>query len=93
MNGTPADCVALGTHHWDEGGRRALGHQPRPQPRQRHWHSGTLAAAKQAALLGTRGIALSTPSPVTKDEPDFAALAPYVQRVLECSCRTTCARW
>jgi 5'-nucleotidase len=25
------------------------------------WHSGTLAAAKQAVLLGTRGIALSTP--------------------------------
>jgi 5'-nucleotidase len=31
------------------------------------WHSGTLAAAKQAALLGVRGIAVSTP--VTEAEP------------------------
>jgi len=26
------------------------------------WHSGTLAAAKQAALLGCRGVASSTPT-------------------------------
>ena len=46
------------------------------------WHSGTLAGAKQAALLGLRGIALSTPAGRT--EPDFEALAPWVQRALEC---------
>ena len=45
------------------------------------WHSGTLAAAKQATLLGLRGIAFSTPT--GKTEPDFAALAPWVERVLE----------
>ena len=45
------------------------------------WHSGTLAAAKQATLLGLRGIAFSTPT--GKTEPDFAALAPWVDRVLE----------
>jgi 5'-nucleotidase len=44
------------------------------------WHSGTLAAAKQAVLLGIRGIALSTP--VGKTEPDFEALAPYVEKTL-----------
>jgi 5'-nucleotidase len=38
-------------------------------------------AAKQAALLGLRGIALSTPS--TDAEPDFAVLKPWVARVLE----------
>jgi 5'-nucleotidase len=45
------------------------------------WHSGTLAAAKQAVLLGVRGIALSTP--VLKSEPDFDSLEPYVSDVLK----------
>ena len=45
------------------------------------WHSGTLAAAKQATLLGLRGIAFSTP--ITTDEPDFEILKPYVARTLE----------
>ena len=44
------------------------------------WHSGTLAAAKQAALLGMRGIALSAPASA---DPDFAPYAPWVRRVLE----------
>jgi 5'-nucleotidase len=48
------------------------------------WHSGTLAAAKQATLFGSRGIALSAPSagPDGK-EPDYDALAPHVERVLK----------
>lgn|GEM_PF-6501748 len=45
------------------------------------WHSGPLAAAKQAALLGMRGIALSTP--VSGGEPRIDELKPYVARVLE----------
>ena len=44
------------------------------------WHSGTLAAAKQAVLLGVKGIALSTAT--GKTEPDFNALEPYVENVL-----------
>lgn len=44
------------------------------------WHSGTVAAAKQAALLGVRGIAFSTP--LVGDEPDFTVLEPHVERVL-----------
>jgi 5'-nucleotidase len=46
------------------------------------WHSGTLAAAKQAALLGARGIALST-NVSDSHEPDFSALEPYVAKVLD----------
>ena len=42
-------------------------------------HSGTLAAAKQAALLGLRGIALSAPAGV---EPDFEPYKPWIRRVL-----------
>jgi broad specificity polyphosphatase/5'/3'-nucleotidase SurE len=36
------------------------------------WHSGTVAAAKQAVLLGIRGIAFSTPA--DEQEPDFEGL-------------------
>ena len=44
------------------------------------WHSGTLAAAKQAVLLGIKGIALSTP--VHGTEPDFDLLDPFVEDTL-----------
>ncbi len=80
VNGTPADCVALGMHHWDEVDVVLSGINLGPNLGNALWHSGTLAAAKQAVLLGRRGIALSTP--VTEDEPDFEALAPWVERVL-----------
>jgi broad specificity polyphosphatase/5'/3'-nucleotidase SurE len=39
-----------------------------------------LAAAKQAVLLGTRAIALSTP--VDDNEPEFTALEPSIKMVL-----------
>ena len=45
------------------------------------WHSGTLAAAKQAVLLGIKGIALSTP--VGKSEPKFENIEPYVKQSLD----------
>src|SRR5262245_44004804 len=80
VNGTPADCVALGSHHWEHVDVVLSGINLGPNLGNAVWHSGTLAAAKQAALLGLRGIALSTP--ITKDEPDFSRLKPYVQRVL-----------
>jgi 5'-nucleotidase len=44
------------------------------------WHSGTLAAAKQAVLLGLRGIALSAPA--TSGDPNFEAIKPSVDQVL-----------
>jgi 5'-nucleotidase len=81
VNGTPADCVALGTHHWDEVDLVLSGINLGPNLGNGMWHSGTLAAAKQAALLGVRGIALSTPA--DEGEPDFAALRPWVEQVLE----------
>jgi 5'-nucleotidase len=45
------------------------------------WHSGTLAAAKQAALFGVRGIALSAPPLETIE--DYVVIRPYARRVLE----------
>jgi 5'-nucleotidase len=46
------------------------------------WHSGTLAGAKQATLLGLRGIAFSAPATET-DQPEFEDLKPWVATVLE----------
>lgn len=81
VNGTPADCVAIGVSQWEKVDVVLSGINLGPNLGNGMWHSGTLAAAKQAALLGLRGIALSTP--VTRDEPKFDALKPYVARVLE----------
>src|SRR6266542_2978206 len=60
VNGTPADCVALGTHHWQRIDLVLSGINLGLNLGNSCWHSGTLAAAKQAALLGLRGIAIST---------------------------------
>jgi len=56
--------------------------QPRLNLGNSCWHSGTLAAAKQAALLGARGIAFST-HVSDNHEPDFSALEPHVAKVLD----------
>ena len=82
VNGTPADCVALGTHLWQRIDLVLSGINLGLNLGNSCWHSGTLAAAKQAALLGIRGIALST-AMSDKQEPDFAALEPYVRKVLD----------
>ena len=82
VNGTPADCVALGVNQW--GGEVDVvlsGINLGPNLGNAIWHSGTLAAAKQAALLGLQGIAFSTP--VGEDDPDFERLRPYVHDVLD----------
>lgn len=81
VNGTPADCVALGLHLYPDTQVVLSGINMGPNLGNSMWHSGTLAAAKQAVLLGVRGIALSTP--VGKTEPDFEALDAYVEQVLK----------
>jgi 5'-nucleotidase len=81
VNGTPADCVALGMHHWEAVDVVLSGINLGSNLGNAIWHSGTLAAAKQAALLGVRGIALSTP--VSEAEPDFNILKPWAATVLD----------
>lgn len=81
VNGTPADCVALGSHIWETPDVVLSGINMGPNLGNAMWHSGTLAAAKQAVLLGFRGIALSTP--VHGEEPDFELLEPFVEETLE----------
>jgi len=80
VNGTPSDCVALGTHLWERVDVVLSGINLGSNLGNSIWHSGTLAAAKQAALLGIRGIALSMPAPV--GEPDVTSLEPHVRECL-----------
>jgi 5'-nucleotidase len=80
VDGTPADCVALGTYHWDLVDVVLSGINLGPNLGNATWHSGTLAAAKQAVLLGIRGIALS--APVNDETTDFSVLEPWVERAL-----------
>src|SRR5690606_8593322 len=81
VNGTPADCVALGTHLRNNIQVVLSGINMGPNLGNAMWHSGTLAAAKQAVLLGKKGIALSTPAGNT--EPNFDALTPFIEKTLE----------
>ncbi len=82
VNGTPADSVALGMHWWGHVDVVVSGINLGLNLGNSCWHSGTLAAAKQAALLGSRGIAFST-NVSDSLEPDFTALQSYVVRVFE----------
>lgn len=81
VNGTPADCVSLGSFHWDKVDAVLSGVNLGTNLGNSMWHSGTLAAAKQATLLGIKGIAFSTPS--QKDEINFSPIKPYIAKVLE----------
>ena len=62
VNGTPADCVALGAYHWGKVDLVLSGLNIGLNLGNSIWHSGTVAAARQAVLLGLRGIALSAPA-------------------------------
>jgi 5'-nucleotidase len=81
VDGTPADCVALGLAQWKGVDVVLAGINLGTNLENRIWNSSTVAAAKEAALLGSRGIALSMAVP--GDEPDYDALKPIVRRVLE----------
>ncbi|WP_025763301.1 5'/3'-nucleotidase SurE [Dyadobacter tibetensis] len=81
VNGTPADCVAIGTHLWSKTDLVLSGINMGPNLGNSMWHSGTLAAAKQGVLLGVKSIAFSTFA--DKQDPDFEHLDPFVEKVLE----------
>jgi len=80
VNGTPADCVSLGANQWGKVDLVLSGLNIGLNLGNSIWHSGTLAAARQAALLGIRGVALSAPAGA---EPDFEPYKPWVRRVLD----------
>jgi 5'-nucleotidase len=79
VNGTPADCVALGTHLSAKTDVVLSGINLGPNLGNSMWHSGTLAGAKQAVLLGIKGIAFSATAGKVED---FSALEPYIAQTL-----------
>ncbi|MEH6679191.1 MAG: 5'/3'-nucleotidase SurE [Sediminicola sp.] len=81
VSGTPADCVALGTHLFEKIDLILSGINIGANLGNSAWHSGTLSAARQAVLFGVRGIALSVS--VGETEPDFDALEPFVHEALK----------
>jgi 5'-nucleotidase len=82
VNGTPSDCVMLGTTLWDKVELVLSGINICTNLCNALWHSGTLAGAKQASLLGLRGIAFSAPA-TDREQPDFELLKPWASTVLE----------
>lgn len=80
VNGTPADCVALGLHHWDGADLVLSGINLGSNVGHDVWHSGTVAAAKQATLHGVRAAAFSLA--LNGSDPDFEAGLPYVEDVI-----------
>ena len=82
VNGTPGDCVMLGTSLWEDVDIVLSGINIGTNLGNAIWHSGTLAGAKQAALLGLRGIAFSAPA-TDREQPDFEMLKPWAAKVLE----------
>ena len=82
VDGTPADCVALGASQWENVDVVLSGINLGSNIGNGIWHSGTLAGARQASLLGLRGIALSAPA-TDREQPSFELLKPWVASVLE----------
>jgi len=80
VDGTPADCVAVGFSISERFDVVLSGINIGHNLGNSMWHSGTLAGAKQAALMGSRGIALSAPG--ASVEADFELLKPFVREAL-----------
>jgi 5'-nucleotidase len=81
VNGTPADCVALGNYLWQDTDLVLSGINLGLNIGTALWHSGTLAAAKQAVLYGCRGIALSTDT--SQKDYSLEKLKPFVKEALD----------
>jgi len=81
VDGTPADCVALGAHHWDKVDLVVTGINLGLNIGHNIWHSGTVAAAKQASFLGIPAIAFS--APWVEGDIDYRVYEPFLRRVIE----------
>jgi 5'-nucleotidase len=80
VNGTPADCVAMGLFHWDGADLVLSGINIGSNLGNDIWHSGTVAAAKQGVLLGVQGVAFS--QVINGEEPTYEKQKPYIAEVI-----------
>jgi 5'-nucleotidase len=81
VNGTPADCVAMGLFKWGGADLVLSGINLGSNLGNDVWHSGTVAAAKQAVLLGVQAFAFSQVLDI--DDPDYSKHKPYIAQVIE----------
>jgi len=81
VNGTPADCVAMGLYHLGGADLVLSGINLGSNLGSDVWHSGTVAAAKQGVLLGVQAIAFS--QDVNGEEPTYEKQKPYITHVIE----------
>jgi 5'-nucleotidase len=80
VNGTPADCVALGLFLLGTVDLVFSGLNMGLNVGNSTWHSGTLAAARQASLLGVRGVAFSGPD--FGEDVAVDAFRPHLDKVV-----------
>ena len=76
VNGTPADCVAMGLFHWGGADLVLSGINLGSDI----WHSGTVAAAKEAVLLGVQAVAFS--QEINGDEPIYEKQKPFIAEII-----------
>jgi len=81
VNGTPADCVAMGLYHLGSADLVLSGINLGSNLGSDIWHSGTVAAAKQGVILGVQAIAFS--QVLNGEEPTYELQKPYIARVIE----------
>lgn len=81
VNGTPADCVAMGLYHLGGADLVLSGINLGSNLGSDVWHSGTVAAAKQGVILGVQAIAFS--QDVNGEEPTYEKQKPYIAKVIE----------
>jgi 5'-nucleotidase len=80
VNGTPADCVAMGLFHWGGADLVLSGINLGSNLGNDIWHSGTVAAAKQGVLLNVQAVAFS--QVINGEEPSYEKQKPYIAEVL-----------
>jgi 5'-nucleotidase len=81
VNGTPADCVAMGLYHWGGADLVLSGINLGSNLGGDIWHSGTVAAAKQGVLLGVPAVAFS--QVINGEEPTYEKQKPYIAEVIQ----------
>ena len=81
VNGTPADCIAMGLYHLGGADLVLSGINLGSNLGSDIWHSGTIAAAKQGVLLGVQAIAFS--QVLNGAEPTYQKQKPYIAEVIQ----------
>jgi 5'-nucleotidase len=80
VNGTPADCVAMGLYHLGHADLVLTGINIGSNLGSDIWHSGTVAAAKQGVIFGVQAIAFS--QVISSHEPNYENQKPYIADVI-----------